>query len=169
MQVNELVTDLYHHMEWADASAWATVLRHDTARHDGLIRGTLHHIHLVQQAFLAVWQGDPIDRHAGEGLEAAALAAWARPYYARARAHVAASAGPALDTPLTVPWSGQIAAHLGFEPGPTTLGETMVQVYAHTGHHRGQVLSRLRALDVTPPLVDYIAWLWQRRPPAAWT
>jgi len=61
-----------------------------------------------------------------------------------------------------------VAAHLGFEPGPTTLAETMVQVYAHTGHHRGQVISRLRDLGSTPPLVDYLAWLWQHRPAAVW-
>ena len=48
--------------------------------------------------------------------------------------------------PRVLALAEQVAAHLGFEPGPTTLAETMVQVYAHTGHHRGQVISRLRDL-----------------------
>ena len=38
----------------------------------------------------------------------------------------------------------------------------------HTGHHRAQANSRLRALGAEPPIIDYIAWLWLERPAPAW-
>ena len=43
-----------------------------------------------------------------------------------------------------------------------TSAETAPHVAMHTTHHRGQVNARLRELGAEPPLVDYIAWLWQR-------
>lgn len=168
MTTQDLFADLYAHMEWADAATWTAVLASEAACADEATRGRLQHIHLVQQAFLSIWRNEPVDRHGGEGLAAPQLAAWAKGYYAHARAHVAEAPAHAFDRPVHVPWTRQVAEHLGFEPAPTTLAETIVQVYAHTGHHRGQVISRLRELGTTPPLVDYIAWLWQRRPPATW-
>ena len=48
--------------------------------------------------------------------------------------------------------------------GVHTLGESMLQVFLHTQHHRGQVCMRLRELGVVPPTVDFILWLWSGRP-----
>ena len=168
MQARELLTDLYGHMEWADAAVWSAVLASAAAGADETTRGRLHHIHLVQRAFLSLWREEPVDRNAGEGLAPRELAEWARGYYALARRHLVEAPPEAFDRPVNVPWTRQAGERLGFEPAPTSLIETAVQVYAHTGHHRGQVIGRLRELGATPPLVDYIAWLWQRRPPAAW-
>jgi len=41
-------------------------------------------------------------------------------------------------------------------------------VALHSLYHRGQVNARLREVGGTPPLVDYIAWLWFGRPAAEW-
>ncbi len=38
----------------------------------------------------------------------------------------------------------------------------------HSTHHRGQVAARLRELGGEPPLVDFIAWLWWKRPEPEW-
>lgn len=167
MDARDFFSDLYAHMEWGDAAVWAAVLA-SGVEDDDAIRARLHHIHLVQRAFLSVWRAEPVDRTAGEGLTLPAMAAWARGYYAPARTHIAEVPARAFDQVVHVPWTTQVAEHLGFEPAPTTLAETFVQVYAHTGHHRGQVIARLRDRGTAPPLVDYIAWLWQHRPAPAW-
>ena len=57
---------------------------------------------------------------------------------------------------------------VGVPAAVTTLGETVFQVWAHTTAHRAQVNTRLRDAGVTPPLVDYIGWLWAGRPQADW-
>jgi len=168
VETRALFLDLYNHMEWADASTWSAVLASAPAVADTVTRERLHHIHLVQRAFLSIWRDEAVDRHGGEGLTPRDLATWAQGYYALARAHIATAPESAFDRPVHVPWTKLVAERLGFEPAPTTLAETIVQVYAHTGHHRGQVIGRLRELGTVPPLVDYIAWLWQRRPTATW-
>ena len=51
---------------------------------------------------------------------------------------------------------------------PVRLADTILQVATHTGHHRGQVITRLRALGGDPPLVDFIVWVSAGKPDAIW-
>jgi hypothetical protein len=44
--------ELYAHQEWADAEHWQAFQAHPLALEDNAIRERLHHIHLVQHAFL---------------------------------------------------------------------------------------------------------------------
>lgn len=162
------LVDLYRHMAWADASIWMAALALEAAPDDTTLRERLHHIHLVQHVFVAIWRGQPIDPHAGEGLDLVELAAWAREGHAVAAAHLASISSQELGAAVSLPWSAHVEEQLGLEPATTTLGETIVQVYAHTAHHRGQVATQLRGLGATPPLVDYIAWVWRGRPDPAW-
>lgn len=168
MHARELILDLHLHMEWADATIWRAVLTAGAAATDDDVLERLRHIHLVQRAFLSVWRGEPVDRRAGEGLAPVELARWAQGGYGTARAHLSAADAATLGRPVEVPWTAEVGERLGFVPAPTTLGETALQVALHTAHHRGQVASRLRQLGVTPPLVDYIGWLWQGRPQPDW-
>lgn len=168
MTARELILDLHLHMEWADATMWRAVLASGPAAADDDALERLRHIHLVQRAFLSVWRGEPVDRRGGEGLAPAELARWAQGGYGVARAHLAGVDNTLLGRPVEVPWTAEVGERLGFLPAPTTLGETALQVALHTAHHRGQVASRLRRLGVTPPLVDYIGWLWQGRPRPHW-
>ena len=55
MTAVEQVRDLYRHMEWADAEMWRAVLVCPAACADAAMLERLHHIHLVQHAFLFVW------------------------------------------------------------------------------------------------------------------
>ena len=57
MNLNDL-NDLFRHMEWADASVWRAVLASDAARADTKLRELFYHVHMVQRAFLRVWQGE---------------------------------------------------------------------------------------------------------------
>ncbi|NNE35299.1 MAG: hypothetical protein HKN13_08690, partial [Rhodothermales bacterium] len=74
-----------------------------------------------------------------------------------------------LKTTITVPWAKFFARSLGHEPADTSLGDTLMQVALHTQHHRAQISTYLRELDVSPPMVDYIGWVWSGRPDPEWS
>ena len=166
----ELLRDLLRHMEWADARVWAAVPT--TPPEDARLHQLLTHSHMVQHAFLTIWRGadvNPVFQH-GQSLPLLAdVQAWARPYYAQAHAFLDAAADDRLEQTVEMPWAAELTDYLGRPPGPTTLAETIVQVTSHSTYHRGQINARLRELGVTPPLVDYIAWLWAGKPSAEWT
>jgi uncharacterized damage-inducible protein DinB len=169
MFTREVLLDLYRHMEWADARVWGAIGTSDLD--DARLRSLLVHLHTVQWAFLAVWQGRPPETGYRRPEDFATLAdvrAWAQPVYAAERA-ILGGADAGLGRILRPPWVAQVEAHLGRPPGPTTLGETAFQVASHSTHHRGQINTRLRELGMTPPLVDYIAWLWLDRPAPEWS
>ena len=66
--------DQFRHMEWADAVVWQTALSVDAALADETLRARLHHIHLVQRVFLAVWQGEFANYQDGHERQQAVLA-----------------------------------------------------------------------------------------------
>ena len=50
--MDALLRDLYGHQVWADAEHWRAIGAHAPARDDKAIRDRLHHIAIVQRAFL---------------------------------------------------------------------------------------------------------------------
>src|SRR5438270_11083425 len=54
--MNPLLRDLCQHQAWADALHWRAIEAHPSAGADQAIRNRLHHIHMVQRAF--VWAVD---------------------------------------------------------------------------------------------------------------
>ena len=46
------LTDLYQHMEWADAAVWTRVLGNCEPRGDKRVHELFYHLHLVQHAYL---------------------------------------------------------------------------------------------------------------------
>jgi len=160
----ELLDELYRHMEWADSVVWNHVPEHDGVPDDEL-RELLVHIHSTQEAFLAVWGGEPFTIRRGKEFDTlSAVRDYARPFYAAA-AEVREQLTPdALNEPMPVPWVKYFERVIGRKAEVTTRGETMMQVAMHTQYHRAQVNARLRILGVEPPLVDYIAWVWRGRP-----
>jgi uncharacterized damage-inducible protein DinB len=165
-----MLLDLLRHMEWADARVWAAIPAAVTD--DARLRELLRHTHTVQYAFLTIWTRGDLDAlfSTSESLSSlVGVREWATGYYARANAVVGGASDQELGTTVELPWAAQVADYLGFTPGPTSLAETIVQVTSHSTYHRGQVNARLRELGVTPPPVDYIAWLWGGRPAPSWT
>ena len=65
-------------------------------------------------------------------------------------------------------FSDRMKQRFGDPRGNVTLGDTALQVVAHTTHHRGQVMTRLRELGGEPPLVDYVIRVWSGSPAAEW-
>lgn len=167
MNLNDL-NDLYRHMEWADASVWRAVMSSDAARADAKLREWSYHVHMVQRAFLRVWQGETRYRPFPEFEDVESLIDWARSYYPGLFAQLKSWTDEDLAKPLNVPWASRLTKPLGREPENTTLGQTAQQVAMHSLYHRGQINARLRELGGEPPLVDYIAWLWLGRPQADW-
>ena len=162
------LSELLQHMEWADAATWRSVLALSEAREDADLHQRLHHLHLVQKAFLQIWQDQPMALSTADDFtHLDALRTWAQPYYGELTEYLETVDGAHLDQPVVLPWSEDLNRRYG-KVHPTTLGQTMLQVTSHTTHHRGQVSARLRALGGEPPLCDYIAWLWQGQPPADW-
>ena len=160
---------MLRHMEWADARVWAAVP--ETSPPDLRLAQLLAHIHVVQRAFFMVWTDGDVTtafRSPADFPALAQLRDWARVYYAPAQSFVQAQSDGQLDAVVAMPWASQVQERLGSPPGPTTLGETCMQVVSHSTYHRGQVNVRLRELGAEPPLVDYIAWLWFGRPAAEW-
>ena len=159
----ELLRHLYGHMEWADARIWSEVLRTAGARGDEKLRDKLFHLHDTQQAFLSLWTDQP-RRPPGDLASLAAVHEWARPYYAVARRLVDATSAEALAGPVSDAFGDRMKQHFGDPRGNVTLGITAYHVVAHTTHHRGQVMTRLRELGGAPPLVDYVIWVWSGSP-----
>ena len=168
MNTLDLLRDLFRHMEWADAVVWRAVLPSSPALTDSVIKEKLHHLHMVQRAFLNVWRDVPHSRNDGSELSVEELAAWARDYYAPLSKYLESLTESRLDQPITLPWAKRFATELGGDPAVPSLGETLMQVAAHSTYHRGQVNARLRELGDTPPLTDFIAWIWFGRPAAEW-
>ncbi len=163
-----ILMDMFAHMRWADAEVWRAVLAHPPAVEDGRMKELLQHIHIVQRAFPMLWRGEDIVRDMPQFDDLASLLEWAKTCRGEAEEHLEAVGDSGLSAPLTLPWASMIEERLGMKPQGTTMGETALQVAFHSMYHRGQVNARLRELGGEPPLVDYIAWIWQGRPEAEW-
>ena len=161
-------TTLLTHMEWADAMVWNTVNALDPARTDAALKGRLHHVHLVQRIYLQIWQGQPHEvRELGSFASVEDVHVWARQYYAELRNALRMLEPSQLERPVTFPWADELVKWFG-QARTATMQETIQQVAVHTAHHRGQLATMIRQLGGTPPLVDFIAWIWMGKPDPAW-
>jgi uncharacterized damage-inducible protein DinB len=97
------------------------------------------------------------------------LARWGLAAHDQIFEFLAAAPAPQLDADFREPWTGEFERLLARPAAPHTLGESMLQVFLHSLHHRGQLCTRLRELDVEPPTVDFIVWLWAGRPAPDWS
>jgi uncharacterized damage-inducible protein DinB len=167
MNINAL-TDLYRHMEWADAAAWSSVLASESGQVDAKLRDYLYHLHVVQCAFLRTWRGEPREAPYPTFNDAPSLMLWGRTYYNEAFAYLGTLSDEKVSELMPVPWAEMVERMLGHPPKTTTIGETVLQVALHSQYHRGQINARLREVGGEPPLVDYIAWVWLGRPVPRW-
>lgn len=165
----ETLQDLVAHAKWADSEVWNAVAATPRAADDIGIRDYLHHIHMVQRLFVALWAkqspAEIVSRQPSE-FTLPELRAWGRSFYDDAATFLRTAPAARLSEPLIVPWAAALEAEKGISLSAPTVGETVFQVVNHTTHHRAQVSVRLRSLGGEPPLVDYIAWVWFGRPTA---
>jgi uncharacterized damage-inducible protein DinB len=156
-----LIADFHGHQAWADAEHWRALLAHPPALSDARLFERLHHIHVVQHAFLCIATGQSYQGRAVSEFDPPALLAWARQYHEAAAGVVGALDEAALEREVGVPW---------FQDPPCriTLAEALTQAALHSHYHRGQNATRLRELGGHPPLTDLIIWYWKGRPRPAW-
>jgi len=164
--MRDILVDLYRHQEWADAELWRACETQPNALADKPLWERLHHIHLVQQAFLVIVRGDDIRTFKfskpDDYAVPADLKADARGYHADAHRFLSESDEQALERTIAVPWFQKPQLVL-------PVGQALLQAALHSQYHRGQNATRLRELGATPPLTDYIFWLWKGKAAAQWT
>ncbi len=155
--------ELYAHQEWADAEHWRAFEAYPAALADRAIRERLHHIHLVQSAFL--WVVGPrtaqfVITKADDYAEVADLKALARKGHSAMAAMLGAIDEARLAETIEVPW---------FQPAlKISIRHALTQAAMHSHYHRGQNATRLRELGGVPPGTDFIVWLRDGQPAARW-
>jgi uncharacterized damage-inducible protein DinB len=152
-------------MAWADAAVWHAVMATPAAASDTKIVDTLHHVHQVQHVFLQAWTGAAFAVRERSGFATVEdIAAWGRDGRQGVLAFVEGATSSELDREFRMPWAAQFEQMSKQPAAVHTLGESMLQVFLHTQHHRGQVCARLREVGGVPPTIDFIVWLWSGRP-----
>jgi uncharacterized damage-inducible protein DinB len=164
-----LLEDLFKHMNWADAKVWDCVLSLQNAQKDDKIKRILHHYQLTKYAFYYIWSGLPLEfPELSKFKTLHDLAVWASGYPDLLQAYFAGLKEEDLNKMIKIPWADRLEKLLGKKPLDANLAETMLQVAAHSSHHRGQVNNRIHELKNEPPLIDFIAWVWLGKPSAVW-
>ena len=164
----DTLRELIDHMQWADALVWSAALSNHEVSGDLALRGKLFHTHMVQRAFLSVWQAATLSPPSSDTPDLPTTLESARGYYSDLTPFLDALGEDELGQPVALPWAGRLAQRLGHEPAAPSLAETILQVVMHSTYHRGQVNARLREIGIEPPLTDYIAWIWFGRPKPRW-
>ncbi|MEM9292357.1 MAG: DinB family protein [Acidobacteriota bacterium] len=160
--------ELLRHMEWADAEIWRAVLTTPAALEDEEIRERLHHVHLVPWVWLSMCRGEaPVLRPISDFPQLRDIFSWSRPVYEELRSYRSGLSEEELDGEVEMPWREHLEKRFG-TVHPTRQRDGLNQVVLHGQYHRGQINTRLRALGGEPPMVDYIAWIWQGRPEPDW-
>jgi uncharacterized damage-inducible protein DinB len=163
--MNSILRDLYGHQAWADAELWRAIGVHQQAREDPAIRNRLHHIHLVQHAFL--WMvSDRADQFvitkAEDFRSFEDLKQYARGYHDGIHRFLGGVSDGRLADEIEIPWAPKDA------PQTLTVTEALTQAAMHSHYHRGQNATRLRELGGEPPITDLIKWYWVGRRDAEW-
>lgn len=157
------LNELYSHQEWADAEHWRAFEAYPAALADRAIRERLHHIHLVQSAFLWVVERQKTKftiTKVEDYADMADLKAFARKYQKEMAAVLGGLDEARLAETIEVPW---------FQPQlKISVRHALTQAAMHSHYHRGQNATRLRELGGVPPGTDFIEWLRQGQPAARW-
>jgi uncharacterized damage-inducible protein DinB len=155
--------ELYSHQEWADAEHWRAFESHPAALADKAIRDRLHHIHLVQSAFL--WIAGPrttpfVITKPEDFSNPADLKTFAQKGHQDFAALLAGLDDDSANQTLEIPWIQP--------PLKISRRHALMQAAMHSHYHRGQNATRLRELGGVPPITDFIMWLCDGQPKARW-
>lgn len=153
--------DLLAHQAWADAvffKAWGG----SGAQGDTELRTRVDHQISTQEAFLQVLKGDAVALPERPLPEFGELKARCEAAHQVLRALGRGLDEASLARTVRVPWFPD-------PPCVITVSEALLQVCLHTQHHRGQNMTRLKALGAAPKNVDYVIWLWKQKPEGRWS
>lgn len=160
--MESFLRDLMAHAEWANAvffHAWGN----SPARDHEEMRTRVGHIVGVQSAFMSIFKGEqPGGPPGGPPPTYEQLKARAETTHADLSNFTANQDAETLSRTMHIPWFPD-------PPCVITLDQALVQVAMHTQHHRGQCMTRLKDFGGQAKNVDWIIWLWQKKPTARWT
>lgn len=162
--MSSYLDELYAHQEWADAEHWRAIEAHPAALADKAIRDRLHHIHLVQHAFLWVTGRRTAEfelTKAEDFPSMADLKKYAKEGLADLGELLERTDQDRLEEILEVPWFKP--------PAKISVRHALTQAAMHSHYHRGQNATRLREPGGVPPMTDFIVWLKNERPAARWS
>ena len=155
--------ELFGHQQWADAEHWRAFEANPGTLADKALYERLHHIHLVQHAFL--WITGPGTsqfeyRKLEEFPDAAALKKYARQGLLDLDERLRSTAPDRMEEIIEIAW---------FHP-PLRISrrQALTQAAMHSHYHRGQNATRFRELGGVPPTTDFIVWLRDGKPAARW-
>ncbi|MEJ2544149.1 MAG: DinB family protein [Calditrichaceae bacterium] len=170
MHTLDMLKELINHMNWADAKIWTTVLLNSKAENDEKLIKILHHYQITKYAFYHIWKNkSPEFPELSKFKTLKDMAEWAAGYPKLILTYLSGLNEQDLGRMIHIPWADRLEKILGKKPMDSNLAETIMQVAAHSSHHRGQVSSRIRELKGEPPLVDFIAWVWLGKPEDVWS
>jgi uncharacterized damage-inducible protein DinB len=161
--MSSYLDELYAHQEWADAEHWRAFEAHPPALKDKAIRERLHHIHLVQHAFLWITgpQSEPFDsRKLEEFSSIFDLKNYAQEGLQHLNEFVKSLDPTHAELIIEIPWFRP--------PAKISIRQALTQAAMHSHYHRGQNATRLRELGSVPPMTDFIAWLHKGQPLPQW-
>lgn len=99
----EDLRELASHMQWADALVWSAAVSDSGAAGDPALRGKLFHTHMVQRAFLSVWQGATPAPPPSDPPDLLTTRESARAYYSELSAYLSALGEDELKRPVELP------------------------------------------------------------------
>jgi len=169
MNALTIIQELVQHMEWADSVVFSAILGNPELEHDESLLRPRSAIHLAQKVYFDVWRDIPINPQETDVLSASELLKFAKSIHQDIQRFQSSLSPDDLDQVTHLPWAQQVSANLGFEMDNPSLGQTLLQVSAHSSYHRGQVCARLRELGFNPPMTDFIAWVWAHKPSPTWS
>ncbi len=162
--MNTLLCELYSHQAWADSEHWRTILSNTAASSDKSILERLHHIHLVQHAYLWIFnaKGAGFKFTSPEDFPSAPdLKNYARSFHDQILPFLDSIKNEYLNNKVIIPWSETPSVEI-------TVEQALMQVVMHSHYHRAQNASRLRELGGSPTGIDFVQWLWAGRPGPDW-
>lgn len=161
----EILKEMFAHMKWADGKILQIAADNETVRNDEKVISLLTHIIVVQYAFLHLWKSLPLNYAASAAIKTLDdVMQLRKKYHCDLDEFLKDPEAMDMERAVVIPWSGKAEHLLGRVPESTRLQDTMLQVTLHSQYHRAQVNSRIRELGVTPPMIDFIAWVWMGRP-----
>src|SRR5205823_848703 len=133
------------------------------ARDHEELRQRVGHILGVAQGFLSVFRGEVTGGlPSGPPPSFAELKTRAQTVHAALRDFAATLDTEALSRTVRIPWFPD-------PPCIITIADALVQVAMHTQHHRGQCMTRLKDFGGEPKNVDWIIWVWKKKPQGRWS
>ena len=170
MNSTQLLKNLFDHMFWADAEVWNIIFDNNhKVEKDEKIKELIYHIHLVQFAFLGIWNNVKVEYPKIDEFESLkSISDWGRNNYKNIMNYISNIDENNISNTADIPWSKYVEKQIGKKPENISTFNTMLQVCLHSTYHRWQLNIRLREFDCAPPKVDYIIWLWSGKPESKW-